>query len=294
MAIKEQVRDLKKIETIYSGEGSRIYRLDDGRVYKEATPMILSMCAYTGVDFESKLHSTNAATIGEIVNPITVAYNGRQCIGYTMAYTPGETLNSYDDTYTLAQRSNLVDYAKLFSKIESVVKRANKVGVVMPDLCTCDNIILSPNGGVKFIDFDGMQFGKNDKSFAFSTSLKHMNKYLMSKKFTDSFCHFTRELDITSLTILMFLVVFNIDLNKVGMYHPYEKRPITVEMIFEQLGLEDELLMRKVKANLSLTESGSYISDDLIRVSENYDMFTIEVPSYIKSDGSYLKTLRHK
>lgn len=294
MAIKEQVRDLNKVETIYSGEGSKIYRLDDGRLYKEATPMLLSICAYTGVDLERKLHSTNAATISEIVNPITVAYNGRQCVGYTMDYVTGATLNSYDDTYTLAQRSNLVEYAKLFSEIERIVKRANKVGVVMPDLCTCDNIILNPNGGLNFIDFDGMQFGRSDKSIAFSTSLKHMEKYLMSKKFTDGFCHFTRELDITSLTILMFLVVFNIDLNKVGMYHPFDKKPITVEMIFEQLGLDDDSLLRKVKANLSLTESGSYISDDLVRIAKNYDMFTLKVPSHIKSDGSYLKTLRRK
>lgn len=294
MAIREQVNNLKKIGVVYNGESSTIYKLDDGRLYKEAKPFLLGLCARTGVDYERKLLSANADAIGEIVNPITVTYAGRYCTGFTMADICGETLNSYDDTYTLAQRSNLVEYADLYSKIESVVKRANKVGIVMPDLCTCDNIIIQPNSGVKFIDFDGMQFGKYDKSIAFSTSLGHIREYLVSRKFCDGPFHFTKELDITSLTILMFLVVFNIDLNKVGMFNPYTGRKIVLEDIFEQLELEDDELLRKIKANLSLTERGSYIGEDLVRISKKYDMSTIEVPSYIKSDGHYFKRLIKK
>lgn len=292
--IKEQTRDLNKIAKVYDGESSTIYKLDDGRLYKEAKPILLSMCAATGVNYERKLLSTHAATIGEIVNPITVAYTGRYCTGFTMSEEFGPNLNTYDDTFTLAQRSDLYAYANLFSKIESVVQRANKVGVVMPDLCTCDNIIIKEDGTLKFIDFDGMQFGKNDRSIAFSTSLKHMEQYLMSRKFTDGPFHFTRELDITSLTILMFLVVFNIDLNKVGMFHPYLGRGIALEDMFEQLGLDEPELLRKVKANLSLTERGTYIGDELRKIADKYTMTTVEVPKYLKSDGSYIKSLKRK
>lgn len=292
--IKEQTRELNKVAKVYDGESSTIYRLDDGRLYKEAKPMLLDICLRTGVDYEGKLLSTNAATIGEIVNPITITYTGRRCTGFTMSEEVGPTLNSYDDLYTLQQRSDLVAYADLFSKIESVVKRANRVGVVMPDLCTCDNIIIKEDGTLKFIDFDGMQFGKRDKSIAFSTSLRHMEQYLMSGKFVDGPFHFTKELDITSLTILMFLVVFNIDLNKVGMIHPYTGRRITLEEMFEQLGLDDDELLRKIKANLSLNQRGTYIGEDLVRISQKYEMSTVEVPRYIKSDGYYLKTLRRK
>lgn len=292
--IKEQTRDLNKVAKVYDGESSTIYRLDDGRLYKEAKPMLLDICLRTGVDYEGKLLSTNAATIGEIVNPITVAYTGRRCTGFTMSEEFGPTLNTYDDYFTLQQRSDLVAYADLFSKIESVVKKANRVGVIMPDLCTCDNIIIREDGTLRFIDFDGMQFGKNDKSIAFSTSLKHMNQYIMARKFTDGPFRFTKELDITSLTILMFLVVFNIDLNKVGMINPFTGKRITLEEMFEQLGIEDDELMRKVKANLSLTERGAYMGEDLVRISQNYEMATVEVPRYIKSDGYYLKKLRRK
>lgn len=292
--IKEQIRDLKKVAKVYDGEGSSIWRLDDGRLYKEAKPILHSMCAATGVNYERKLLSTNAATVREILNPITVTYDGRFCTGFTMDEIIGPNLNTYDDNYTLEQRADLYAYADLFSKIENGVRKANKVGVVMPDLCTCDNIIVCEDGTVRFIDFDGMQFGKNDRSIAFSTSLKNMKQYLLSKKFTDGPCHFTKELDITSLTILMFLVVFNIDLNKVGMFHPYLGRGIRLEDMFEQLGLDEPELLRKVKANLSLTERGTYIGDELRKIADKYTMTAIEVPKHLKSDGSYIKSLSRK
>lgn len=292
--IKEQVKDLKKVGVLYDGEGSIIYKLDDGRLYKEAKPFLLSLCAVNGIDYERKILSTNAETVESIVSPITVAYSGRQCTGFTMENEIGETLNSYDENYTLEQRSNLGEYANLFTKIEDGVKSANKVGIVMPDLCTCDNIILSPDGTLKFIDFDGMQFGKNDKSIAYSTSLGHIYEYLYSKKFIDGPCHFTQELDKTSLTILMFLVVFNIDLNKVGMINPFSGKKVTLEEVFEQLGLDDAELFRKVKANLSLRDSGAYIAEDLRRIAQKYEMRTMEVPKYICPDGGYLKKLIRK
>lgn len=292
--IKEQVKDLKKVGVLYNGECSIIYKLDDGRLYKEAKPFLLSLCARTGIDYERKLLSTNAETVESIVSPITVAYLGRHCTGFTMADEIGETLNSYDENYIIEQRSNLREYADLFTKIEDVVKRANKVGIVMPDLCTCDNIILSPDGTLKFIDFDGMQFGKNDKSIAYSTSLGHICEYLYSSKFVDGPYHFTQELDKTSLTILMFLVVFNIDLNKVGMVNPFSGKRISLEEVFEQLGLDDDELLRKVKANLSVINRGSYIAEDLRRIAQRYEMRTMEVPKYICPDGGYIKKLIRK
>ena len=194
MAIREQTKDLNIVDVLYNGEGSIIYKLDDGRLYKEAKPFLLSVCARTGVNYEQKLLSTCAATIGEIVSPITVAYTGRYCTGFTMENILGDDLNTYDDTFTLQQRSDLVAYANLFTKLESVVKRANKVGIVMPDLCTCDNIMVQPNGELKFIDYDGMQINGH-RSPSISTSLGNSIEIMRNPKYCDKSMLYTKEED---------------------------------------------------------------------------------------------------
>ncbi len=294
MAYKEQESKLVIEEKIYDGEVSEIFRLADGRLYKKAKPILFSICARTGVDYESKLLSTNAYSVKEIISPITVTYAGKFCTGFTMDEIIGLNFNEHDDRLTLPQRGNLEMYYDIYSKVESVVKRANKVGIVMPDLASCDNIIMLPNGGVKFIDYDGMQFGKKDKSISFSTSLGNIRNYLMSPKFCTNFCQFTKELDITSLTILMFLDIFNVDLNKVGMRNPLDGQIITLDYVFEMLGLEDDVLKRKVRANLSLFEKGSYIVEDLKRVMQNYEMVVAEIPKHYNAESRYIKHLIRK
>ncbi len=294
MAFKEQESKLNIKEKIYDGEASEIFRLEDGRIFKKAKSLLLNVCANSGIDYEGKLLSTCAASVEEIVSPISVVYTSKYCTGFTMEEVIGPTLNEIDDAYTLEQRCDLGMYYEQYSKIESVVRRANKVGVVMPDLATCDNIIMLPDGGVKFLDYDGMQFGRNDKSIAFSTSLQHIREYLTSTKFMDRPYHFTKELDITSLTILMFLDVFNINLNMVGVMDPFTRRIITLDDVFNSLGLDDDILKRKVAANLSLREKGTYLVDDLKRVMNNYKMETIEIPSYIQAPSNYVKKLIHK
>ncbi len=294
MANKEQESKLVIKEKIYDGETSEIFRLEDGRLYKKVKPIIFSICSRSGINYEAKLHSTNAHSVKEILSPITVTYAGKFCTGFTMEEVHGLNFNEHDDSLTIAQRGDLEMYYDIYSKVESVVRRANCAGIVMPDLASCDNIIMLPDGGIKFIDFDGMQFGKNDKSISFSTSLGNMRNYLMSPKYCTDFCHFTKELDITSLTILMFLDIFNVDLNKVGMRNPLNGQPITVDFIFETLGLEDDVLKRKVRANLSLFERGSYITEDLKRVMKNYDMVVADIPKRYNAPSQYVKHLIRK
>jgi hypothetical protein len=179
----------------------------------------------------------------------------------------------------------------LYAKIEDVVMKANKVGIVMPDLCTCDNIILLPDGSLRFIDFDGMQFGSRDKSIALSTSLGDAGRYVQNRKYDKNFCSFNTELDKTSLAILMFLMIFNMDLTKVGMIHPRTGKPIVLDELFEDMGLEDKEFLRKILLNISSNRSGSYLQGDLFRVAENYNMEAFEIPIL---PGHYIKKLSRK
>ena len=294
MAFKEQVKELNKTDVIYKGGTSTIYRLDDGRLYKELTQETREACLLSGLDYEKKVMNTSAKSVSEILSPISVTYEGKICTGFTMEEIVGPTLNSYDEDYTLLQRANFKELFEIYWKIERVVKKANKVGIVMPDLCTCDNIILLPDGTIKFIDFDGMQFGKTDKALSVSSSLENAVYYLKSKKFSDSYFHFTSELDKTSLTILLFLVVFNVNLNNVGKISPYTNRMITLKEIFDILGLQDDKFMSKVEANLSLDKKGAYLADDLRRIVQNYEMAIAELPEHLQQNGRFVKRLFRK
>lgn len=289
---KIMLESLKPTGLIHGGDTSKIYTLTDGTVLKIASPIVLQICLMAGTTYERKILDTRAKKVSEIVSPISAVYAKRSCIGYTMEKITGCDLNSYDKSFTLRQRSDLNHYFDLYKKIEDIVIKANRAGIVIPDLCTCDNIIMLPDGTLRFIDYDGMQFGDNDKSIAFSTSLGREDRYVNNPKYSRQLGHFTSELDKTSLAILMFLIVFNVDLTKVGTISPIDGNIITVKDIFQMLGIDDPVFMKKIEANMSDTQKGVYLQDELYKISQNYDMQTFRVPFAPKD--SFIKKLSRK
>lgn len=286
---KCDIRDLPIKEEIYDGEGSSIYGIGDGKLVKIAKPIVTSTCAMLGSSYERKILDTRAHAVKEIISPIEAVYQQGSCVGYTMKRISGLDLNHYDEHFTLKDRSNLHEYAILFRKIEEVVRKAHKLGIVMPDLCTCDNIVLNRDGSLSFIDYDGMQMGEQDVSVCLSTSLGDPMKYLAAPKYSSGMFRFTKELDKTSLTILMFLLVFNLDLNKIGDFNPMTGKFVTIQDIFELLNLKDPVFMNKVAANISLDCRGTFLADDLDRIASEYDMSTFEV-----GNDFYIKKLSRK
>ena len=282
---KEQLSSFVDKELIYSGEGSTIYRLPDKRILKVASPLVLKTCEMFGTSYENKILNTSARSVKEIVSPLSAVYSQGICKGYTMEEVNGIDLNGYDANYSLFERADLNKYALLYSKIEQVVKKANKVGIVMPDLCTCDNIIIEPNGNLKFIDYDGMQFGSRDRSVALSSSLGNPMKYIYSRKYSNGLFNFNKELDKTSLTILI------VDLTKIGHVNPFTGQIITFNERFNLLGIDDEVFMNKVALNISDDKSGVYLEDELFKIAKNYDMCVAEVPHVKKA---YMKKLIKK
>lgn len=293
---KEQLESIERKELFYNGESAAIFRLTDGRLLKIAKPVVFESCFAVGVNYEEKISKTNARSIKEIVNPISIVYNNRQCVGYTMEEITGATFNEFDQAYTKSQLSDLNMYTELYKKIESVVKKANQAGIVMPDLCTCDNIIIQPNNEIKFIDFDGMQFGSKDKSINMSTSLGNPLYYINNPKYCSNEFHFSQELDKTSLTILMFLAIFRIDLKKIGEIDYRTKEKVTLKDVFQMLGIEDYEFMNKVATNLSPTKKGVYLGRDLERIAKNYEMIAYEIPFCFQTEntGQYLMKLHKK
>ncbi len=289
---KEQLRSFKDKQLIYRGEGSLIYRLPDHRILKVAQPLTLNTCRLVGASYEGRILNTRAQKVSEIVRPITAVYDNSNCVAYTQEDIVGKTLNEYDDQLTTQQRSDLHHYYELYRKIENAVKKANEAGIVIPDLCTCDNILVLPDGSIKLIDYDGMQVGPRDRCVALSTSLGDPAKYLFSAKYCDEPFHLSAEIDKTSLTMLMFLVVFNIDLTKIGQRNPITGSILTLKEVFQMIRITDPLFMKKVEANISTEQKGTYLQDELYKIACNYDMMAIPFP--IKGEGAHVKILQHK
>lgn len=289
MILKESEYDLKKMGLVYSGETSYIYRLEDGRLYKKAKSRILDVCRRDGVDYEAKILDTRARAVTEMVSPLSAVYLDGRISGFTMEEVEGPSLTTYDKDFTIDQVCDLWHYYHLFSKLETIVDKANKLGIVMPDLCTCENIIVQKNGDLRIIDYDGNQIGENDKAICFSTTLQHFREYVDSPKFMPQPQHFTPELDKTSLTILMFLTVFNVDLNTVGMIDPSGER-VTLKYIFDYLNIHDIEFMNKVAANLSLTEKGTFLAPELYKLAKEYIMLARPLPRHV-AEGGYQKKL---
>ena len=289
MILRESEYDLKKNGLLYSGETSYIYRLEDGRLYKKAKSILFDVCRRNGIDYEAKILDTRAHAVKEIVSPLSAVYTDDRLSGFTMEEVEGPTLTDYDKDFTIEQVCDLWHYYELFHKLETIIEKANKVGIVMPDLCTCENIIVQKDGNLRIIDYDGNQFGEDDKSICFSTTLKHIREYVKSPKFMVKPQSFTTELDKTSLTILMFLTIFNVDLNTIGMLDPSGER-VTLKYIFDYLNLHDEQFMNKVAAILSLTQKGTFLAPELYRLAKEYYMLARPLPRHVV-EGGYQKVL---
>lgn len=285
--LKEQISDLKIKELVHKGQFTSVCRLDDQRLLKVIDTQLEEMFKEAGESYEQRVIDTRGSVVDEIVAPLSYVYQIDRCCGFTMEDVNGLSLEEYCESLGLDFIYNLQKYADLFAKIEGAVRKANDNGIIMPDLCTHGNIMVQNDGKIRIIDYDGLQI-KENSSITISTALGEPFKYLRSMKYSDGPSHFTSEIDKTGLTILMFLLVFNVDLTKVGTFFPGTRKMVTVRGIFEMMGCSDELFMQKVEDNLSDIRPGHYLADDLRRIASNY----VLTPYFSKDDGAIKRLIR--
>lgn len=280
----KSLRGAKLIKQSFTGE---VYLLKSGEYLKKYN-LEIRQIQNSDHSLERKIMNARPfENVPEIITPTTAVFNRQnQFVGYIVPPAEGTDLNSYQDNFTFSQRLDLYGYGKLFASISSAVERANQKKVVFPDLCTCDNIFIS-NGKISFIDFDGLQIGKH-KSWVLSSTLGDRDQY-ENKKYRNNGLY-TNELDKKSLVMLYFLLAFNIDLNRLGTVEPVTGDIITLYSVFDTLGLQDYDFMQKVYNTLSADKPGEYITKDVMRIAEEYDMYCFGQVS----KNCYLKKLLKK
>ena len=263
-----QKKDIKVVKELYSSDSSKVYRTADGSVLKIFTPFVFKLYNVAGVSLEEKIvNSGRIESLPEVIIPTAAVYDEDKFIGYTMKYVKGQTYNELEDKLTIGQRTNLKMYAHIYHKLENIVSRGNSKGIIFPDLCTTDNIIITPDGRIRLIDYDGLQIGKY-KTVGISSNIGEQSQYLIPKYQKDFL--FNSNLDKKSLIELYFLDAFNTNIEIVGCYNPFIGRRITLDDIFENLGLEDDDLKHKVWKCFQADVDNDFLGDDVDRIADLY------------------------
>ncbi len=282
--LKENISNVKVVETVKNCEYSRILRLDDGRLAKIISPFVFMLYMGVGASLERKiLDADSIVGMDELYKPTSALYSHGIFTGYTMLENKGIDFNKHDDKLTMKERADLYRYANIHSQLERIVKKGHKQDkkLVFPDIATCDNIYIDKNDNVSLIDYDGLQVGDNI-TVSYSTNLGSDSKYEIPKYKHGKL--YTEELDKTSLMILYFLDVFNVDLKVIGQRNPRTGSIITVKDFFDVMEFHDERIIKKVEKTLSSTDNGEYLGDDLFRLANEYKMsvYPVGQDCYIK------------
>lgn len=289
---KINVNDLQYKRNIYSSSMSDVWELVDGNYAKIVTDNTLAVCYSLGVDYERKILYSKAKYAEGIITPLSAIYNRYGCSGFVMKPAKGKNLDKDGNDGDIQKAQDLQRFCNIYRQMEKIVINANKLWIVMPDLCAFKNIIITPDDKVLFIDYDGMQFGKKDKaiSFAEDDMLGSYKKYNAISKYSNGKFHFTPELDITSLTVLLFKWIFNevICVKALKRKDGISQEDL-VSIVFEKLNIQDREFKRKVLANLSDNEPGAFLSEDLERIAKNNTM-----QATLAKDGQFIKCLNKK
>ena len=281
---KIQLNDLKLKELISATNKSVVYLLDNGQVLKVYNPHMLAELRKLGIDEKQKIADAKILpTIPEILIPLSMVYDRGVFVGYTMPKAKGIDYNTYD----YRDKCDLKEYIKMHLKLESIVKRGNKEGIIFPDLCTCDNIFVH-NDEFSLIDYDGLQIG-NHRTNNYSTSLGDPVSFFNTKHITPEGL-FTEEIDKRGLIILFFLTALNVNLNRVDIIDPFTGHRITLDEVFNYIGLEDYDIMNKVWKVFQNDQQNEFLGEDLYHL---LDCYKLEILASL-GDNQYIKRLVRK
>ncbi len=289
MVDKVEFTSFKDKEEICKSRNSIIYDIHGNKILKVLTDDMQKLHQDNNINYEKRILDERVKNIPKIVSPIEAVYDNDYCCGYTMAKINGVPLSRYyfkEDKYNC----NLTRIAEIYQKIEEVIKKGNELDIVFPDICSGANILINSDDEVKFIDYDGMQVGSDDQSICYSSYLAKFIYIIDGElKFYSYDKQFTKELDKVSLAVILFELLFGINIfEKVKYYGNGDI--VNIKKIAKLYGLDNEKeLIAKIRAIISRSNDGVFLQDEVSKLSENYELYLDR-----DSRGYTLKRLRAK
>ena len=109
-----------------------------------------------GIDLEKNILGAKPIGGGEdIVISNEAVFLDDLFLGYTANFIDGVNLDDFIKRLSIGQKCDFDGFASLYQDVEKVVRKIRNV--VFPDLCTLSNLMVTNNGVIKFIDYDGLQ-----------------------------------------------------------------------------------------------------------------------------------------
>ena len=153
LKLKEFLNENKGYKILKRCKDTTIIKLPNGELLKILDDKLLKIISSTGYNLETRLSEMENLTGFTNFSWPTIMLEDKNIVkAYTMPYIPGVDFTDYYENIF-----DLTSYANLHSQIENNIKDGNNTGIVFPDLCTTENIRITADGKVFFIDYDGLQ-----------------------------------------------------------------------------------------------------------------------------------------
>lgn len=230
-----------------------------------------------GYDLERRIINAHPIpNVPEVITPLKAVYTKTNIFtGYIMNEAEGMEYDEYNNFYN-ADKYNLYKYAKDFTKLEDIIKRAHNI--VFPDLLSCGNIFYK-DGNFSLIDYDGMQIGGLPIP-DMSTALGYWDSY-KDTKYTDKEC-FTKEIDIKSLIFLYFDILFNVAIENLNNISK-EQLPREINYLLNIIGLDDEELKERINILFDPVKPNEYLGNLIYMIADKYEFNNINGKGGIKT-----------
>lgn len=259
--LKEFLNENKGYKILKRCKDTTIIKLPNGNLLKILDDELLQIISNTGYNLETRLKEVDSLTNFKNFAWPTIMLEDKNIVkAYVMSKIEGvDFTDYYKDIF------NLMSYANIHSQIENNIKEGNNVGIVFPDLCTTENIRITNNDKVFFIDYDGLQI-KQMPAVGFSDFLGTPQEVLTKKYYNDKSDLFTKELDIKSAYFLYFVDVFGINLAAIS------SKMATLDEVFSLINLDDVDIMQKVWKLFQPKIPNEFLGNDLYKLAENYNL----------------------
>ena len=267
------VNEIHFSEMISKGKKSEIYVISKKELAKVFNPIVLATMGKDRLLAKKVEKAPRYTSIKELNTPTAMITKFNRCIGYTM---PWESCNTLFDTLETTEKLCDIDYiTELFLQVNRTVQGLNQNGIIVPDLLTLSNIMISPDGQVKIIDYDGLQLGdcvSYDMSIALGNSLQYI---------TPKYCNprtglYTENLDLKSLALLYFRMTFGVDIEMIVRNNPGKDIHAIMDEIFRYLGIEGNDLKEKLAAIYDDSSKNYSIEEEVREIQSNYSLVPIQ------------------
>lgn len=275
---------LKLIKTDFESNNN-IYKLSEGLLVKEIPDRIQELYKCVGLNWKDKYKSELTYDTPEISHPLEMITGTFE--GYTMKYYRMKPISDIFFDNLDGKKVPFERMVTIYKKVEDIVKKAGEKHIIFPDL-RLDNILVNNNNDVVLIDYDGIQVGKYDVITSFSSLLGNYTMYKNKEKYLQEPYNFNQEFNKLSLLAMMSYFFFNTSIVDLI------DGETTAEEYMDYICLNDKKLLNKIKNTIDLNVPGEYIADDLIRISEKYDLEYDHHEGCLKRKkmGSFWKTLK--